>query len=95
MAYFANRRGVRFGEHFFDFGERIPEEVRDQYPEPFARSLERGWVVVKSDAPPDLAALSKAKLLKLAEKKGVEVEGTGSGGTVLKSDLLQALAGVD
>ena len=41
----------------------------------------------------DLDAMTKAELEKMAEKKGVEVKGTGSGGNVLKADLVKALGG--
>lgn len=41
----------------------------------------------------DLDAMTKAELEKMAKKQGVEVEGTGSGGNVLKADLVKALGG--
>lgn len=108
MAYFANRRGVRFGEHFFNLGEIIPDSVREQYPEPFDRAIQRGSVTVTLGGDAAEAAvsrintdlsrfdgLSKAKLLVMAETAGIEVKGTGSGGSVLKADLISALSGVD
>src|SRR5690349_12980401 len=45
----------------------------------------------KKDVP--LEDQSKADLEKLADKKDVDVDGTGSGGRVLKADLVDALGG--
>jgi hypothetical protein len=44
------------------------------------------------DASQDLSALTVAELEAEAARRGVEVEGTGAGGNVLKSDYLKALA---
>lgn len=41
----------------------------------------------------DLEAMKKDELEALAEERGVEVKGTGSGGNVLKGDLVKALGG--
>lgn len=47
----------------------------------------------KSAPASDLDALSVDELAELAEERGVEVEGTGANGRVLKADYVRALGG--
>lgn len=101
--YRANRHGVRFGEHSFELGEEIPDSVRDQYPKPFDRAVARGWVSVgvevgeprqletSENVEIDLSGATKPELQDAAERLGIDVVGTGTGGTVLKKDLIAAL----
>jgi pyruvate/2-oxoglutarate dehydrogenase complex dihydrolipoamide acyltransferase (E2) component len=46
----------------------------------------------ENKAAQDLSALTVAELGDLAAERGVEVEGTGKDGNVLKADYLKALA---
>jgi hypothetical protein len=46
----------------------------------------------ENKAAQDLSALTVAELEAEAARRGVEVEGTGAGGNVLKADYLKALA---
>jgi pyruvate/2-oxoglutarate dehydrogenase complex dihydrolipoamide acyltransferase (E2) component len=64
-------------------------------------SLGKAWFGApenKAATPPaedktqDLSALTVAELGDLAAERGVEVEGTGKDGNVLKADYLKALA---
>lgn len=46
----------------------------------------------ENDRQADLESLTKDELAKLAEERGVTVEGTGKDGAVLKADLVKALS---
>lgn len=45
--------------------------------------------------PVDYASLTKAELEEAAAARGLTVEGSGAGGSVLKTDLVDALAAAD
>lgn len=88
--------GVRFAHHRFAKGERIPDSVRNSFPGPFQRALDRGHVAVAVETgtePPDLSKASKKELEEAVERLGATVTPTGAGGKVLKADLIRALSG--
>ncbi len=67
--------------------ESPPEAASD---EPEAEASDESEV-----EPPDYSSMGKPELKALAESRGLEVEGSGSGGGVLRDDLIWALEEAD
>ena len=88
-------RSVRFGAESFGPGQE--KELAKRLSAKDAARLEEAGAVSgfgssrAAKAEKDYAAMTKAELEKEAKKQGVEVQGTGSGGAVLKDDLVAAL----
>lgn len=92
MTYIAMRNGVRFDTHVFAKGDEIPAAVVAEFPGAVRRSLINGKLAeAATDRVPDWSSASKEALLEEAGKRGVIVEGSGTDGSVLKRDLVEAL----
>ncbi len=75
--------GKLYFNEYLELTDAEYENVKDLVTTDVALKDEKGEVVVED--------LTKTELEALAAEKGIEVEGTGKDGAVLKDDLLKAL----
>lgn len=81
------------GYGFVQPGERA--DLDAQHPA-VAQLLEFGTFAAPEAAPESqYASMPKEDLAELAEDRGLEVQGTGSGGNIVKNDLVAALDAAD
>jgi len=106
MVKYICRRRLLDGDTWYNPGEEFPvkpyhklsgllgmgwlEKVEDGQATPVRPSPSVATKPVQT-VPDDIGSLSKAELVELAADLGVEVQGTGSDGFVLKSDLQNAI----